>query len=354
MDIISLNRVNNLIWLGRYSERVYTTIKTFFYEYDKMLDDPYFYIQYCERFQIPNIYDNQEDFIEKYILDDSDTNSIISNLYRAYDNCIVLRNEIGTETMTYLEMALNNLKDIKDFDSFILDLQVVIDYILAFWACLSDIVENYEVKTVVKLGRRIERLDLYLRLRKNASNVYLKEIPQIRINETQADNLIDLAKHMNVDYIWIHSASTVLESTLAYTLNDMDTPTLVVEMGVGLRITEDYGNRLVDGILNTMKYLGILTDDVPNVKQPIISLDKNVNFLNAKYAGLFLPSTDHDNFVEKGMLIGQIVNPLNGEILDNIYSPCDGLLFTLREYPLVNEGSLIGRILEYNGKENCL
>ncbi len=188
----------------------------------------------------------------------------------------------------------------------------------------------------------------------HASNVYLKEIPQIRINETQADNLIDLAKHMNVDYIWIHSASTVLESTLAYTLNDMDTPTLVVEMGVGLRITEDYGNRLVDGILNTMKYLGMLTDDVPNVKQPIISLDKNVNFLNAKYAGLFLPSTDNDNFVEKGMLIGQIVNPLNGEILDNIYSPCDGLLFTLREYPLVNEGSLIGRILEYNGKENYL
>ena len=188
----------------------------------------------------------------------------------------------------------------------------------------------------------------------HASNVYLKEIPQIRINETQADNLIDLAKHMNVDYIWIHSASTVLESTLAYTLNDMDTPTLVVEMGVGLRITEDYGNRLVDGILNTMKYSGMLTDDVPNVKQPIISLDKNVNFLNAKYAGLFLPSTDHDNFVEKGMLIGQIVNPLNGEILDNIYSPCDGLLFTLREYPLVNEGSLIGRILEYNGKENYL
>lgn len=188
----------------------------------------------------------------------------------------------------------------------------------------------------------------------HASNVYLKEIPQIRINETQADNLIDLAKHMNVDYIWIHSASTVLESTLAYTLNDMDTPTLVVEMGVGLRITEDYGNRLVDGILNTMKYLEMLTDDVPNVKQPIISLDKNVNFLNAKYAGLFLPSTYHDNFVEKGMLIGQIVNPLNGEILDNIYSPCDGLLFTLREYPLVNEGSLIGRILEYNGKENYL
>jgi len=171
MDIIAVDRLNNLIWLGRYSERVYTTIKTFFKGYDIMLDDPYFYVTYCERFQIPNIYKDQRDFIEKYVLDENDPNSILSNLYRAYDNCIVLRNEIGTESMTYLEVALNNLKSIHDFDSFMLELQTVVDYILAFWACLSDIVEKYEVKTIIKLGRRIERLDLYLRLRKNVSEI---------------------------------------------------------------------------------------------------------------------------------------------------------------------------------------
>lgn len=171
MDIIAVDRLNNLIWLGRYSERVYTTIKTFFKGYDKMIDDPYFYVTYCERFQIPNIYINQRDFIERYVLDENDPNSIISNLYRAYDNCIVLRNELGTETVNYLEVALNNLKGIQDFDSFLLELQTVVDYILAFWACLSDTVEKYEVKTVVKLGRRIERLDLYLRLRKNIDEI---------------------------------------------------------------------------------------------------------------------------------------------------------------------------------------
>lgn len=171
MDIIAIDRLNNLIWLGRYSERVYTTIKTFFKGYDMMLDDPYFYVTYCEHFQIPNIYKNQRDFIERYVLDENDPNSILSNLYRAYDNCIVLRNEIGTESMTYLEVALNNLKEIQDFDSFMLELQTVVDYILAFWACLSDLVEKYEVKTVIKLGRRIERLDLYLRLRKNLDEI---------------------------------------------------------------------------------------------------------------------------------------------------------------------------------------
>ena len=35
----------------------------------------------------------------------------------------------------------------------------------------------------------------------HASNVYLTEIPQIRINELHRDELVPLAKMMNVDFI---------------------------------------------------------------------------------------------------------------------------------------------------------
>lgn len=56
MDIISLDKVNNLLWLGRYSERVYVTIREFFAGYDQMIEHHDFYIQYCRNFQIPNIY----------------------------------------------------------------------------------------------------------------------------------------------------------------------------------------------------------------------------------------------------------------------------------------------------------
>ena len=45
-----------------------------------------------------------------------------------------------------------------------------------------------------------------------------------------------------------------------------------------------------------------------------------------------------------GSIIGEIINPLTGEGTP-IASPVDGLLFTLREYPLVYEGSLLARVL---------
>lgn len=167
MGIISLEKVDNLLWLGRYSERVYTTIKEFFISYDRMIEHPNFYVKYCEDFQIPNIYSDMSDFVKRYLKDTDDPNSIISNLYRAYDNCIVLRNEIGSPTMSYLELAVDDLNSIKDFDSFIIDLQSVLDHILAFWACLDDDVEDYETRNIVKLGKRLERMDMYLYLRKD-------------------------------------------------------------------------------------------------------------------------------------------------------------------------------------------
>lgn len=170
MGIISLERIDNLIWLGRYSERIYLTIKEFFQYFDAMIEDPYLYKDYCKALQIPMIYQNPEDFIQRYISDETIGDSLLSNLYRCYDNCIVLRNEIGTESMTYIEMALNELKEVKR-QSLIMDLQLVMDHILAFWACISENVLDYDIRNLIKLGQRQERLDLFLRLRKEKENI---------------------------------------------------------------------------------------------------------------------------------------------------------------------------------------
>ena len=49
--------------------------------------------------------------------------------------------------------------------------------------------------------------------------------------------------------------------------------------------------------------------------------------------------------VEKGELIGRILNPLEGTVEEEVFSPLKGMLFTLREYPVVSPGSLLARVL---------
>lgn len=185
----------------------------------------------------------------------------------------------------------------------------------------------------------------------HASNIYLTEIPQIRINELHQDILVPMAEAANVDFIWIHGASTVLESTFAYSLNHIGTPVLVVEMGVGMRITRTYGDQMVDGIFHLMKKMGIWNGEVKSVRKPIISRKpEDVCYLNASVGGVFIPNVEHGAKLKKDEIIGQIVDPLCGKVLDEVRTPEDGMLFTIREYPVVVEGSLMGRLLK---KEVC-
>ncbi len=184
----------------------------------------------------------------------------------------------------------------------------------------------------------------------HASNIFLREIPQVRINENSKDKLLDYAKLINTDFIWVHESVTVLESTLAYSLNSIGVPTLVVEMGVGMRITETYCKQLVDGIFRLMKEMGIWSGEVKEVREPIVSTDREVGFANANTSGIFIPKASHWSTIKKNEQIGSILNALTGDIEEEILAPCDGLIFTLREYPVVYAGSLIARVL--GGEKN--
>ena len=184
----------------------------------------------------------------------------------------------------------------------------------------------------------------------HASNIYLREIPQIRVNEIVRERLMPWALASGAEFVWVHADATVLRGTLAYSLNDLDTPTLVLEMGVGMRITQGYGQELADGFMNLMRKAGAWTGPVAPVRRPIVSTDGQVSFLNAEAAGLFAPQAAHDRQVKKGQVIGRILEPAEGRVLEELRSPVDGLLFTLREYPIVYPGSLIARVLGPNGE----
>lgn len=195
-----------------------------------------------------------------------------------------------------------------------------------------------------KIIKDVEGSDVCIDI--HASNIFLTEIPQIRINELHKKELVPLAKKLNVDFIWVHGASTVLESTFAHSLNSRNVPTLVVEMGVGMRITRAYCEQLVDGIFNLMHEMGIWQGKTKKPRKPIISENpEDVSYLNASTAGVFIPSVNHWEHLKKGDHIGSIIDPLRGKVLDEIISPVDGILFTIREYPVVDAGSLVGRLL---------
>lgn len=183
----------------------------------------------------------------------------------------------------------------------------------------------------------------------HASNIFLREIPQVRINQAFEHTLVPLARGMNVDVIWVHGALTVLEATIAHSLNDTGVPCLVVEMGVGMRVTPVLTDQIVAGLLGVWRDLGVLDADtrIPErTHRPVLAGDTNVHYLNADTSGLFVAESEHWTAVYRDQCLGKIVSPQDGRVLSTVRSPVNGMLFTLREYPLVYEGSLMARIME--------
>jgi len=163
MGIISVEHSSNLYWLGRYAERVYTTLDTFFDYYDAMLDkDKNSYRIFLEKLGAEDKYGNYENFIQGFLYG---TEHFTVNLAfrNAYDNALVVRNTIGSESLAYMELAINTFRSCQNSKNLRLALMPVMDYLLAYWGNIDDRLAASEAGTFIRCGKLVERLDLYFR-----------------------------------------------------------------------------------------------------------------------------------------------------------------------------------------------
>ena len=119
-------RAEHMYWLGRYTERVLTTIRFMMDSFDRMIDGQESdYPDFCARLGIPNIYADTAEFCWRYLFDERNPDSIISNLRYAYDNAIVLREVLSTESLSYIQMAVTAMESAAASASPLLALQEV-------------------------------------------------------------------------------------------------------------------------------------------------------------------------------------------------------------------------------------
>ncbi|MGN0779697.1 MAG: alpha-E domain-containing protein [Aristaeellaceae bacterium] len=186
MGIVSLMNTDKLFWLGRYSERVYTTIRLFGEIFDHIIDGDAQHIDgFCQSLDIPNIYTSREDFVDRYLFDPSNPDSVLSNLTRAYDNAITLREEVGSECISYIQLAVYVMNSLPGSPSPMIGLQRILDDILAFWGLVDDMIPDENVRNIIKTGKRVERLDLYARLKRPQPDIQ-REVMRlaVRISRT--------------------------------------------------------------------------------------------------------------------------------------------------------------------------
>ena len=212
MGIISVEQADRLYWLGRYTERVYTILNLYEKRYDMLIDSiSGNYSEFCKSIDIPDIYEDKTDFLNRYPYDNENPDSIISNLLRAYDNAIVLRESIGSEALSFIQIAIYGMNKAMKSEAPVIELQKVNDNLLAFYGSVDDQIESENIRNIIMTGKRIERIDLYARLgvpAKELSSEIKRMIPRVeksglKYDEHKLEAIKGLSEEENPDYYTI-------------------------------------------------------------------------------------------------------------------------------------------------------
>ena len=99
------------------------------------------------------------------LFDKSNANSAAYSLERAYDNGIVLREEISTDSLSFLQMAMDTLSKAEQSSNVRFALLPIEDMIYSFWGSINEHIYDDEIRNIIYIGKTVERLDMYIRMK---------------------------------------------------------------------------------------------------------------------------------------------------------------------------------------------
>ena len=169
-------------------------------------------------------------------------------------------------------------------------------------------------------------------------------VPHIRMMETGFQNP-SLANLFGLPYVVIRKPKPIDTATLNYNWQIWNTNASSVYTSATDYIDEASARMAVASVLRFLTRMGILRytshsgyiasvlreDDLTNVKNDL--------------PGLYRRHVDPGQEVHRGDVLASIIDPLEGEIISQILSPTDGIVFFAHHAPTVMEGTIIFKII---------
>ncbi len=178
MGTITLSKNNRLFWLGRYAERLCQGVANVRQIQDELLDgDPASALQMCQSLGSAASFATAEECCEHYCFDRHLVDSLTSAADAMLGNGMVLRELLGTPTLSYLQMAVTALETAATHrNACAVELQWVIDDIMAFRGSYNDAIEQEEIRNVIKSGASVERVSTLIRFGQADEETLRKEV----------------------------------------------------------------------------------------------------------------------------------------------------------------------------------
>ncbi len=158
----------------------------------------------------------------------------------------------------------------------------------------------------------------------------------------------NMARFLGLDIAIESHITSALPMELYAHWIDRDIQALVVKGGKSDRVEPDLCDDLFFKILNLIVATGILKrrgHESEKYKVAFFSQDQLLPVMSHK-GGMFVPLCPLGSVLEKNQKIGDLINVFTGETIESFHSPCEGILFSLRDYPVIYGKDTVAIVLK--------
>ena len=175
------------------------------------------------------------------------------------------------------------------------------------------------------------------------------ELYQVRIASPESDALIDQARTLWPELIWVYPDRAAYGATLTGALCRAGTRALILEADERRRRPQTAADPVVDGIFCKMHEMGLWSGECiappeSSLCIPLIRTQEDVCRATCTRPGMYVPRDHIGAHVREGDPLGVVIDALTGETLEEVAAPAGGLVFSQRCYSAVYPGTLIARL----------
>lgn len=172
--------------------------------------------------------------------------------------------------------------------------------------------------------------------------IHRSNLPQIRANLDNEETLA-LAKAFNVPVL---INSNLRDGSLRESAAEKGIPMLLYEAGEALRFDEMCIRAGVQGILEVMRYLNMISlrKSKKGLKEPYIA--RSSSWVRSPASGIFRTVKPLGAYIKRQEVLGAISDPISNEEVE-LRAPHNGLVIGRSEIPLVYEGEALYHLAKF-------
>jgi predicted deacylase len=163
-------------------------------------------------------------------------------------------------------------------------------------------------------------------------------LAQIRCNVLD-ERALNLAKAFDAPVI---VNSNLLDGSLRSAVVSENIPMILFEAGEALRFDEKNIEIGLEGILNVMETIGMISNH-KNICRRKYFIARSSSWLRAPQSGIHIPLTKLGKIVKKGDILGEISNPF-GDHKVLVKAHENGIIIGMSKLPLANKGDALFHI----------